>query len=124
MPDAQQSLVLVIDDEESLREVIKAGLEVIGDFTVEMAVDGEDGLRKIVELQPDTVFLDMLMPGIDGFEVLARIRDGESTVRPDKIVAMSGFVDPASVKRMESLGASRILPKPFSLQQLRDAQRD
>ena len=64
------------------------------------------------------------MPGIDGFEVLARIRDGESDIQPDKIVAMSGFADEASVRRMEGLGASRVLPKPFSLQQLREVQSD
>jgi two-component system alkaline phosphatase synthesis response regulator PhoP len=65
--------VLVVDDEPEFVELIKLRLECNG-YDVTMAFDGNDGLKKIKKEKPDAVLLDILMPGLDGIEVLKRIR--------------------------------------------------
>ncbi len=67
--------VLVVDDEPEFVELIKFGLECKG-YDVIVAFDGNDGLKKIKKEKPDAVLLDILMPGLDGIEVLRRIRRG------------------------------------------------
>ena len=65
--------VLIVDDHASFRGAARLLLELEGYEVVGEAVDGEDGLRAAAELEPDFVLLDVQMPGIDGFEVAARL---------------------------------------------------
>lgn len=68
--------ILVVDDEEDLRMVLKDKLE-SSDFTVSTAADGEEGLSKAIKEQPDLILLDILMPKMDGKEMLKKLRDDE-----------------------------------------------
>src|SRR6202158_4958703 len=71
--------VLVVDDEDYIRDLIAVGLRFVG-FEVDTAADGRDALAKIVSTRPDLVVLDIAMPGIDGLEVVERLRrDGVAT---------------------------------------------
>ena len=69
----QTGRVLVVDDDETVRDVVRRYLEVAG-FTVDMAGDGAEGLAKFAAHQPDLVVLDVMMPGINGLEVCRRLR--------------------------------------------------
>jgi len=113
--------VLIIDDELQMREVVKECLAVISDCEVVSASGGDDGLRLNDAERPDVMLLDMLMPGRNGFSVLEEVRDHQTHHRPNKIVAMSGITDSATVKAMMDLGADYVLAKPFTLQELRSA---
>jgi len=68
--------VLLIDDEASLCQVLKRGLEAVGDYQVEVALSGSDGLRKARRHGPDVILLDINMPRMNGFEVLRALKSG------------------------------------------------
>jgi len=68
--------VLLVDDHASFRNAARMLLELEGYEVVGEAVDGEDGIRAAAALRPDLVLLDVQMPGIDGFEVAARLTEG------------------------------------------------
>ncbi|MEO0326455.1 MAG: response regulator, partial [Myxococcota bacterium] len=72
----KDGLVLVVDDDPAVRDTLKRALERSG-YEVETAADGEEALDRVVEVRPSLVLLDLMMPKVDGFEVLARLRDDD-----------------------------------------------
>ena len=72
----KEGLVLVVDDDAAVRDTLKRALERSG-YEVETAADGEEGLDRVVELRPSLVLLDLMMPKVDGFEVLERLREDD-----------------------------------------------
>jgi CheY-like chemotaxis protein len=70
--------ILVVDDEESLIELVKAVLEE-DNFEVTTAMDGKEALDKLKEVKPDLILLDMMMPGMSGREVCEKIRSDPKT---------------------------------------------
>jgi CheY-like chemotaxis protein len=113
--------VLVVDDEEGLRELVRVNLELAGYDVVE-AADGEHALEQARRLRPSVILLDVMMPGMDGWEVLRRIKadpDAElATVPVIMLTARAGRVD-----RIQGgiEGAVRYVTKPFALAELEDA---
>ena len=103
--------VLVCDDDELLTELLQFRLEAKG-FDVTIAGDGREALDSIRLSQPDAVVLDAMMPGIDGFEVLRRLREYAATSDMPVIMltARRGERDIVDALR---LGASDYLSKPF-----------
>ncbi len=73
--------VLVIDDDANIRELLAVNLKAAG-YTITMAEDGIDGLEKLRSLRPQCVVLDIMMPGIDGWELCKIIRDDPDWLRP------------------------------------------
>lgn len=73
--------VLFIDDEEDLLWTFKKSMEVIGNFNVDTVSDGKKGLAMAKNLRPDVILLDITMPGMDGFEVLKRLKEDDATMR-------------------------------------------
>ncbi len=104
-----QQTILVIDDDPDLRLMLKAQLE-RRKHRVVVASSGRDGLQKAYQARPDLVILDIMMPGMDGWEVCRRLRE-LSSVPIIMLTArnMKGDV----VKGLES-GADDYLVKPFS----------
>ena len=109
----RQPLVLVVDDEATIRDVVRRYLEADG-LQVMEAPDGDTALAMVVEHRPDVVVLDVMMPGTDGIDVLRRIRaDGDTyvimlTARAEEVDRVIGL----------SVGADDYVTKPFNPREL------
>lgn len=104
-----QEHILIIEDDKFLRELISRKLLSDG-FKIEEAIDGEEGLRKIEEVKPDLILLDLILPGLDGFEVLERIKDNPSTSAVPVLI-FSNLGQRDEIERGLKLGAVDFLVK-------------
>lgn len=113
--------VLVVDDEKAVISVIRRFLErAETSFQIEVAMDGFDAGRLTATFRPDIVFLDLRLPGIDGFEVCRRIKTHPLT-ETTQIIAMTGYYQGEAAQRVLELGAAVLLQKPFSTEDLQRA---
>jgi len=101
--------ILVIEDDKFLRELVTQKLSREG-YDVQEAVDGEDGVRKAKEVKPDIILLDLILPGIDGFEVLVKIKE-DSNLEGVPVVILSNLGQRDDVERGLKLGAVDFLIK-------------
>ena len=108
--------VLVVDDEPALLRLLKMNLEMEGHEPF-LAGDGETAIARIESEQPDVVLLDVMMPALDGWQVLQRLSDSSMTKKPKVIVVTAKVGDRNAAKAFE-LGASDYIPKPFDLGEL------
>ena len=83
--------VLIIDDEENFCKLVKKNIEQTGEFEVHIATNGEDGIRLVREIKPDLILLDVVMPGMDGGDVVSVIRNDES-IKDTPIVFLTAIV--------------------------------
>ena len=112
------STVLIVDDDPRLREYVRVNLEMEG-YAVREAGSAEEGLQVLDESTPDLVLLDVMMPGVDGWEMLRRVqeRHGVGTI---PVIMFSGKAEHEEVAEAESRGAQGFIGKPFNPQQLID----
>ena len=103
------SKILIIEDEESIAELEKDYLELSG-FEVEIAGDGDVGLKKALEEEFDLIILDLMLPGTDGFEICRRVREVKNT----PIIMVSAKKEDIDKIRGLGLGADDYMTKPFS----------
>lgn len=108
---ADAGRILVVDDDPLNRKLLEKSLRREG-HEVHVASDGEEGLSLLETTDVDVVLLDILMPDIDGFEVLERIK-ADVDLRHVPVVMISGLEDTESVVRCIENGADDFLPKPF-----------
>jgi len=108
--------ILVVDDEKNIRLTMSQSLEAL-EITVQTAVNGEEALQKLRQGQFELVFLDLKMPGMDGMEVLRRIKEEWPKVRVI-IITAHGTIESA-VEAMK-LGAVDFIQKPFSPGEIRE----
>lgn len=106
--------ILIIDDSLFQRRVVSAPLKANG-FIVEEAVNGREGLEKIIEEKPDLVLLDILMPEKDGIQVLKELRDANSTI---PVIMLTSDVQDSTKAECLSLGARAFLNKPVKAEEL------
>ena len=113
MATSDQKRVLLIDDSETERAIVASRLEQHG-FVVSTAVDGTEGMRKLYDLKPDLILLDVVMPGIDGWQVLQRVRE----VSEVPVIMLTGR--DTELERVRGLrgGADDYIGKPFSASEL------
>jgi len=104
--------ILVVEDDRSIQMVLELVLSRVAKCQVLVASDGREGLSKIQEHKPDVVLLDLMMPGMDGFEVCQRSKADEAT-RHIPIIFLTAQPQPASVARAMALGAAGYIVKPF-----------
>ena len=104
-------VVLIVDDDERMREYMRANLEMEG-YSVREAGDAEAGLAAVEEEAPDLILLDVMMPAVDGWEMLRRVqeRHGVGTI---PVLMFSGKVDERSASEAEERGAAAFIGKPF-----------
>jgi DNA-binding response OmpR family regulator len=116
--------VLVVDDEADILELIKVNLELDGHRVV-TALGGEEALDRVRDAHPDLILLDVMMPGVDGWTVLGRIKS-ETDVDINRIPVLMVTARTAQEDRIKGgiEGAIRYLTKPFSPTDLRDEVRD
>lgn len=101
--------ILVVEDDQFLRGLMVKKLE-SEDFDVMQAVDGESGLRLAREKKPDLILLDLVLPGIDGFEVLKQLK-ADSDTADMQVVVLSNLGQKDDIDRALSLGAKDYLIK-------------
>ncbi len=106
--------VLLVEDEQTLAMIIKDTLEGQG-FLIHTAADGEEGLRLFFDLHPDVLVADVMMPRMDGFEMVRRIRQTDRHTPVLFLTARSAVND---VVEGFELGANDYLKKPFGMQEL------
>jgi len=110
--------ILIVDDDKNMVNSIKRILRTQnGSFDIEVAYDGFDVGRKVAEFKPDLVILDIRMPGMDGYEVIRRIKEmpgGKHT----KIIAISAYFKEDGKKNVASPVVEACLDKPFDNEEL------
>lgn len=107
------SKILIIEDEEAIADLEKDYLELSG-FEVEIAADGETGLKRALDEDFQLVILDLMLPGVDGFEICRQVRERKNT----PIIMVSAKKDDIDKIRGLGLGADDYMTKPFSPSEL------
>lgn len=101
--------ILIIEDDEFIRELVKRKLRK-EDFEILEVVEGEKGITKIKEEKPDLILLDIILPGIDGFEVLTQIKQDPATSQIPVII-LSNLGEKKEIEKGLKLGAADYLVK-------------
>jgi excisionase family DNA binding protein len=116
----QQSgpMILLVDDDERVRELVRVNLEFEG-YQVREAGSAEEGLAAVEDAPPDLILLDVMMPGTDGWEMLRQVQERHGT-GAIPVVMFSGKLDEQSLAEATARGARGFIGKPFDLQQLID----
>ena len=110
-------MLLIAEDDAATRDAVVAMLEELGITEVETASNGELALEALGHRIFETLLLDLMMPKVDGYEVLRALRDG-SIQRPDRVIVMSAHVQSTELDGLLALGADAFMPKPFTLTDL------
>ena len=119
-PQAERPLrVVLIEDDADLRRVVQLTLQFGAAWVVETAPDGPAGVETVKRLQPDIVLVDLMMPGMDGYEVCRRLLADRATARiPIVLLTARQNLDP---DRVRASGARGVISKPFDLDALAPA---
>jgi two-component system alkaline phosphatase synthesis response regulator PhoP len=104
--------ILIVDDEDDIREVAQVSLELLGHYEVLTASCGRDGLDSARTAQPDAILLDVMMPDLDGPATLAALRADPAT-RDIPVLFLTAKTQAAEHTRLAALGPAGILTKPF-----------
>lgn len=116
MSENNKKRILVVEDEERIRKII--GIIIRGeDVEIEEAADGKEALDKVFNEHYDLIILDLMIPEIDGFGVLQKIRDNESTADLPVIIVSARTSDKDILEGLKG-GANYYIPKPFEPQEL------
>ncbi len=116
MSEPASHRILVVDDEPDITALVAYHLAKEG-YRVTTAANGRDALRAAREERPDLVVLDLMLPGVSGYDVLAELRRREETKELGVILLTARKEEPDRIKGL-SLGADDYIPKPFSPQEL------
>jgi excisionase family DNA binding protein len=116
--------ILVVDDEpvvlDLARDVVK---DLSQKFEVEVAKDAFDAGRLVATFRPQLIFLDLMMPGVDGFEVCTRLKKDPATTNTE-VIAITGYYTEANMERILSAGAAACLRKPLDVMEVRNKVLD
>jgi CheY-like chemotaxis protein len=111
--------ILVVDDEPLVRMIVADGLEEAG-HTVLTADSGSAGIALARKERPDCILLDIVMPGMDGYEACRTLK-ADPTLTRVPVFLVSATKDLRVVDRADGVGATGVLPKPVDLEELRHA---
>jgi DNA-binding response OmpR family regulator len=118
---SNQGRILVVDDSRMIVSIIEQALRKHG-YQVFTAFDGQDGLQRAQELKPDLVILDVMMPGMDGYEVCRRVKTNPATAGSKVLMlttrgSVDISLDPSRSRGFEA-GADEFLTKPVQVKEL------
>lgn len=121
LPDSDNTRILIVDDDKSIGDLLTRMFERSPVPCETMITDsGFEAGRLIDTFKPHIVLLDLMMPGIDGFEVCRNIKS-DPTTRAIRVIAMTGYSDAQNVSRILDSGAETCLSKPFEFDDLMEA---
>jgi excisionase family DNA binding protein len=115
-------LVLIVDDNPDIREFVRVNLEMDG-FAVREAGSADEGLAALEAEPPDLILLDVMMPHVDGWQMLQRVRERHG-VDSIQVIMFSGQVEENGSDQAEASGAQAFLGKPFHPQELVNRAKD
>lgn len=104
--------ILIIDDEDDIREVAALSLESVAGWEVIKASSGAQGLARAEEHQPDAILLDVMMPGMDGPTTFRELRKNQNTAKIP-VLLLTAKVQGTDQQRFANLGVEAVLFKPF-----------
>jgi DNA-binding response OmpR family regulator len=110
--------ILIIDDEEDLTFFVKANLELNGEYKVLVANDGKNGVKIALKYKPDLILLDIMMPNMDGFEVLKKLKESGKTLSIP-VIMLSAKGDDESKTRAASGYNDDYVVKPVAIDLLK-----
>jgi CheY-like chemotaxis protein len=109
--------ILLIDDEDGIREVAKLSLEMVGGWEVLEARSGAEGLARAQAETPDAILLDVMMPEMDGPTTFRKLQEDPVT-QNIPVILMTARVQAADRQRFKNLGVTSVIAKPFDPMQL------
>lgn len=104
--------ILVVDDEDDIREIAQMSLEDIGNWNVIAASSGAEAIAKAASHHPDAVLLDVMMPGMDGPTTVQKLRENAIT-QGIPVILLTAKVQAMDKQKFAALGVAAILAKPF-----------
>ncbi|RAK57162.1 response regulator [Phenylobacterium deserti] len=119
MPAAASISVVVVDDQQTMRSLVRTGLQQLGFKDIREAGDGEAGLRQVLTGTTHLVISDFNMPKLDGLGLLRAIRSHEP-IRGTAFIMLTGRADKELVQRAVQFGVNNYLVKPFTVAQLKE----
>ena len=119
MPAAAAISVLIVDDQQTMRSLVRTGLNQLGITNTREAADGEDALRALITRSAHLVISDFNMPKMDGLQLLRAIRSHEP-IKGVAFIMLTGRADRDLVQRAAQFGVNNYLVKPFTVATLRE----
>ena len=119
MPAAANISTLIVDDQLTMRALVRSGLRDLGIVNTREAVDGADALRALIARPAHLVISDFNMPNLDGLGLLRAIRSHEPLKRT-AFIMLTGRADKELVQRAAQFGVNNYLVKPFTVQVLKE----
>jgi CheY-like chemotaxis protein len=104
--------ILLVDDEDDIREIATISLEAVGGWRVSSASSGADGIAKAIAGRPDAILLDVMMPDMDGPTTFKCLQDDPQT-RDIPVILLTAKAHTADRQRLEQIGVAGLLTKPF-----------
>ena len=104
--------ILVIDDEDDIREVAQLGLQVVANWQVITASSGAEGIVKAKAEQPDAILLDVMMPDMDGTTTFRKLQ-GDPATQHIPVLLLTAKVQAADRRQFAALGVKGVIAKPF-----------
>ncbi len=114
--------VVLIDDDPDLRKLVQLTLEFTAGWEVTAAADGAEGLEAVRTVKPDVAVVDVMMPGMDGYEVCQRLKNDPET-KDIPVVFLTARKE-LNEKRADEVGAQGVIVKPFEPDRLAEQLRE
>ncbi|ELS01354.1 response regulator with CheY-like receiver domain and winged-helix DNA-binding domain [Xenococcus sp. PCC 7305] len=105
--------ILLIDDEETIQEVVQIGIEIEAGWQVETASSGTEGINLATHRQPDAILLDIMMPDMDGIATLSRLKSNAKT-SAIPVIFLTAKTQAVEKEQFRNLGVADIITKPFN----------
>ncbi|MDJ0554505.1 MAG: response regulator [Microcoleaceae cyanobacterium MO_207.B10] len=104
--------ILLVDDEEDIREVAQLSLEMVGGWQVITGSSGSEAITKAELEQPDAILLDVMMPDLDGFATFEKLQTNKATQKIP-VIFLTAKVSPDDQRRFYDVGVHGVITKPF-----------
>ncbi len=105
--------ILLIDDEETIQEVVQVGIEIEAGWQVAIASSGSEGINLAQSQQPDAILLDVMMPDMDGISTLSNLKANDKT-RAIPVIFLTAKTQATEKDQLQSLGVVDVITKPFN----------